>query len=201
MKFSIEKPNFASMINNICAFKPRLDLLINQIYLCLDEGRKVLVLSDRREHLKSIKNILDTNEKYSSGYYLGGMKQSELEQTEVKDTILGTFAMASEGFDCREPLDTIILASPKSNIEQAVGRILRQEENDRVRIPLVIDIIDCFSIFKKQGEKRVKFYKKNNYNIDLYNFDNENGSCNKVFNYYVNKQKKSCDLNFLPDED
>ena len=196
-----KKPNFASMINNICAFKPRLDLLINQIYLCLDEGRKVLVLSDRREHLKSIKNILDTNEKYSSGYYLGGMKQSELEQTEVKDTILGTFAMASEGFDCREPLDTIILASPKSNIEQAVGRILRQEEKDRVRIPLVIDIIDCFSIFKKQGEKRVKFYKKNNYNIDLYNFDNENGSCNKVFNYYVNKQKKSCDLNFLPDED
>lgn len=192
-----KKPNFSSMINNICAFEPRLNLIINEINICLEEGRKVLVLSDRREHLKSIKDILDTNENYSAGYYLGGMKQSELEETEVKNVILGTFAMASEGFDCREPLDTIILASPKSNIEQAVGRILRQEEKDRVRVPLVIDIIDCFSIFKKQGEKRVKFYKKNSYNIDLYNFND--GECQKVFNYYVNKPKKVCDLEFLPD--
>lgn len=191
----MKKPNMATMINNICSFTPRLKLIVDEVFTCLNEGRKVLVLSDRREHLKNIKDELDKNTKYTSGYYLGGMKPSELEETEIKNTILGTFAMASEGFDCREPLDTIILASPKSNIEQAVGRILRQEEKDRVRIPYIIDIIDCFSMFKKQGEKRVKFYKKNKYNIDLYNEKNE-----KIFNYYTNKQKPACDLEFLPDD-
>ena len=78
--------------------------------------------------------------------------------------MLGTFSMASEGFDCKE-LDTIILASPKSNIEQAVGRILRKKE-DRDKIPLVIDIVDDFNIFSRQGEKRKKFYIKNKYNIE-----------------------------------
>ena len=62
------------------------------------------------------------------------MKEEELNITETKDVILGTFMMASEGFDCKYPLDSIVLTSPKS-IEQAVGRILRQEVKDRKFIP------------------------------------------------------------------
>ena len=190
----MNKPNSASMINNICYFLPRTQLIVNQIFKYLDDGRKILVLSDRKEHLKTIKSLLEKNNKYTSGYYLGGMKPKDLEETETKDTILGTFAMASEGFDCREPLDTIVLTSPKSNIEQAVGRILRQEEKDRKKIPLIIDIIDNFSMFKKQGEKRVKFYKKNKYNIELYNTNDE-----KIFNYFTNKQKNPYEFEFIED--
>ena len=36
------------------------------------------------------------------------MKQTELEKTEKNDVILVHFQWLSEGFDCREPLDTII---------------------------------------------------------------------------------------------
>ena len=86
--------------------------------------------------------------------------------------MLGTISMASEGFDCKT-LNTIILASPKSNIEQAVGRILRQKKEDRKHIPLIIDIIDNFSVFQRQGEKRKKFYKKNNYNIEILDFNKD----------------------------
>jgi superfamily II DNA or RNA helicase len=191
------KLNSPAMINNICAYEPRNAVILKNVKLYLEVGRKILILSDRREHLKSIKRDIDSIcVGYTSGYYLGGMKQSELEETEKKDVILGTFAMASEGFDCREPLDTIILASPKSSIEQAVGRILRQEEKDRVKTPLIIDIIDCFSMFKKQGEKRIKFYKKNKYNIYLYNKNNE-----LIENYYSNnKNKAACDMEFLEDD-
>jgi superfamily II DNA or RNA helicase len=73
--------------------------------------------------------------------------------------------MASEGFDCKE-LDTIILASPKSNVEQAVGRILRKKKEDRDKVPLIIDMIDDFSVFSRQGDKRKKFYQKNDYEIE-----------------------------------
>ena len=138
----------------------------------LSRGRKTLVLSDRREHLKYLKEQIEENKDYNItvGYYLGGMKQEALKETEGKNVMLGTFAMASEGFDCKE-LDTIILASPKSNIEQAVGRILRQEIKERVFVPLVIDICDEFSLFAKQKLKKINFYKKNKYNINF--FDND----------------------------
>ena len=69
-------------------------------------------MSDRRDHLKDIKELID--EKYTSGFYLGGMKKEDLEVTEEANVILGTFSMASEGFDCKYPLNTIILSSPKS---------------------------------------------------------------------------------------
>ena len=87
------------------------------------------------------------------------MKQEQLKESEEKNIMLATFSMASEGFDCKE-LDTIILASPKSNIEQAVGRILRKKKEDRERIPLIIDIIDNFSVFGRQGEKRLRVCQK-----------------------------------------
>jgi hypothetical protein len=70
----------------------------------------------------------------------------------------------SEGMDI-PALNTLILASPISSIEQSIGRIQRQKEEERTVIPTVIDIWDQFSLFKTQGLRRLQFYKKNNYHI------------------------------------
>ena len=67
-----------------------------------------------------------------------------------------------EGFDCKD-LDTLIFATPKTDIEQCVGRILRATSDERVNIPTIIDFIDMFSVFEKQGSKRKAFYKKSGY--------------------------------------
>lgn len=218
-----KKPNNAQMINNICGYGPRTECIIQEAVKCLSEGRKLLILSDRRNHLKDIKALLDDTE-YSSGFYLGGMKEKDLEETESKDVILGTFMMASEGFDCRYPLNSIILASPKSNIEQAVGRILRQEAKDRKFVPLIIDIMDEFSTFSGQCFKRIKFYNKNKYHIDFYDSNGElipgsnkygkaeskkSGSYGKSFkkdNLFKDtnvelSQPQDVDSDFLPDSD
>jgi len=191
-----QKPNLPIMINNITNYEPRSDLIVDQAYKCLLDGRKILILSDRREHLKTLKYKFDNypDSTYTCGFYLGGMKQRDLEETELCDVILGTFSMASEGFDCKYPLNTIILGSPKSNIEQAVGRILRQEKDKITKVPLVIDINDDFSIFSKQTIKRIKFYKKNKYNIVRY--DKEMNQLEEISN---KKKKKACDLDFLED--
>tara|TARA_X000000950_G_scaffold209388_1_gene251780 strand:+ start:258 stop:1745 length:1488 start_codon:yes stop_codon:yes gene_type:complete len=196
-----KKPNTPRMINNICNFTPRTELIIREIIRLGDEGRKILVLSDRREHLKNIKTMLDEKSKYTSGYYLGGMKEEDLNITETKDVILGTFMMASEGFDCKYPLDSIVLTSPKSNIEQAVGRILRQEVKDRKFVPIVIDICDMFSLFKAQVNKRIKFYEKNKYSITL--FDKKDN----LLDYESPKKKtqrkkkeQECNFDFLPED-
>ena len=72
--------------------------------------------------------------------------------------------MASEGMDVPK-LNTVILASPKSDVEQSVGRIFREKAENRKFHPLIIDIQDNFSLFKKQSDKRLKLYKKNKYDI------------------------------------
>ena len=92
------------------------------------------------------------------------MKPQELRKSQEKDILLATFSMASEGMDIPE-LDTVILASPKSDVEQSVGRIFRKKACDRTFHPLVIDMHDTFSMFGNQSKKRVVFYHKMNFTI------------------------------------
>ena len=161
------KPNMARMINNICEFENRINYISNILKNIKkkDNKRNILLLSDRREHLKQLKKNIDSLDIGNTGYYVGGMSDNELKKTEDDcDIILATFSMAAEGLDLPK-LDSVILCSPKSSIEQSVGRILRKKMEDRIYIPLIIDIIDMFSIFINQSKKRVKFYKKCNYNI------------------------------------
>ena len=98
------------------------------------------------------------------GQYVGGMKPSQLHLSQEKDIILGTFSMASEGMDIPK-LNTCILGSPKSDVEQSVGRIFREKACDRTHHPLIVDIIDDFSLFTKQAEKRQTLYRKMNFKI------------------------------------
>ena len=59
-------------------------------------------------------------------------------------------------------MDTLILASPKGNVEQAVGRILRKKNENPA---LVIDINDCISIFNNWNKKRQLFYKSKKFTV------------------------------------
>lgn len=98
------------------------------------------------------------------------MRAQQLAESEKADIILATYSFASEGFDA-PGLDTLVLASPKTDIEQSVGRILRQRQCERVNTPRVIDVVDCFSVFEAQAKKRLAFYKKNRYIIEYKNAD------------------------------
>ena len=154
-----EKPVTARMINNIANYLPRTNLIISIIQQVMSEPeRKMILLSDRRDHLKTFYTKL-TELGYDVGYYVGGMKQKDLDISETKPIILGTFSMSSEALDIPE-LNTLFMTTPKSNIEQSVGRILRKTHNVR---PLIIDIKDNFVPFKNQANKRKTFYKKCKY--------------------------------------
>lgn len=164
------KPNFSRMINNICGHMDRTQRIVKEIVIAIEKSnqnkagkrRKVLVLSDRKGHLATIRDLLPKN--ISSGFYVGNMKTEDLAESEKKDVILATFAFASEGFDAKD-LDTLVLATPKSDIEQSVGRILRQKQEERVNTPLVIDFVDDFSIFPYQAMKRKRFYKSLGFSV------------------------------------
>lgn len=169
------KENIAAMINNICSYKPRTEYIIEILIEILrnEPDRRVLILSERRNQLKSIedyiveKNIADKD----YGYYVGGMKQEQLNVSSGKQIILATFQLASEGFNV-PTLNTVIFASPISDIQQSIGRILRERPEDRKYTPLCIDIADEFSVFHRKTGARMKFYNNNKYKISYYQ-DNE----------------------------
>jgi hypothetical protein len=59
-----------------------------------------------------------------------------------------------------------VLATPKKDVVQAIGRVLRKVLVDGDIRPLIIDVVDELSVFINQGKIRKQFYKKSQYEID-----------------------------------
>ncbi|KNC76676.1 hypothetical protein, variant [Sphaeroforma arctica JP610] len=70
--------------------------------------------------------------------------------------------MSSEGLDIPS-LDTLVFATPRTDIVQSVGRIVRQ--HDDKCDPLIIDIDDQHATFRAGWKKRLVFYRKHSYAI------------------------------------
>ena len=165
------KRNIPRMINAVCEYDYRTKLIITELKQVLDKepDRHTIIISDRRNHLKTIEKELKLiMPNKTVGYYVGGMSQKDLKESESKNILLGTYTMVSEGFDV-PTLNTLVLASPISSVEQSIGRIQRQKEADRKYTPYVIDLWDNYSLFKNQGFKRHAFYKKNGYDVQVKN--------------------------------
>jgi superfamily II DNA or RNA helicase len=165
------KINSPASITNITENKNRTEFIIQIIKEMYNCERKILVLTDRKSHCEYIKLLLTD---LSVGIYYGGMKREELKLSNECRIIVATYQMASEGYD-NPDLDTLILASPKGNVEQAVGRILRKKNKNEA---IIVDINDCISIFNNWNTKRQSFYKSRNFKITIKNeaikFNDEN---------------------------
>lgn len=161
--------NIAKMMGQIVDERKRNKKIVNMAReMVLKNKRQVLIISHRIAHIKMLeKMIKDKNtleEMVTTGLFIGGMKREELALTETKNVIIGSFKMIEEGADIKT-LDTIILATPKGDVEQATGRIMRQKNpND----PLIVDFIDLFSTFINQSFKRMNYYRKKGYNLAGY---------------------------------
>ena len=155
-------PQYSSMITKLCDYNDRTEFILKVVKKELEDvpTQQIIILAQNKSILIYLHNAINHRKLGSVGYYVGGMKEEQLKESENKKIILATYGMAAEGLDIKT-LTTLLLATPRTDITQAVGRILRVKR-DR---PLVIDIIDSHSIFKNQYKKRKSFYKKNDYQI------------------------------------
>ena len=154
------KINMAQMVTDVTDLPRRNEFIIKTARKAAEGGRRVLILSDRREHCQFLMTNFGTE---LSGLYYGGLKEAQLDESSRKRIIIGTFAMAQEGLDI-PVLDTIILASPKSDITQAIGRIMR-ETPGKLNNPLIYDIVDHWSVFHSMARKRMTIYKASGFEI------------------------------------
>ena len=122
---------------------------------------QIIVLAQYRSVLKELYKRIQATGLTTVGYYVGGMKQEELDISKTKQILLATYSMASEGLDVAT-LSTLVFATPRTDIKQSVGRILRQKHE---RNPIVVDVVDSHKTFKNQWSKRRVYYKQNSYVI------------------------------------
>ena len=163
----------STMITNISNIKSRTNTIINFVIKIKKNEplRKILILSERLEHLDEMMKLIEIYN-ISVSKYIGGMSEKNLEKSEAADIILSTYQMSSEGLDI-PTLNTIVLSTSRKNVEQSVGRILRKQSGHAV-IPLIIDIIDNIKQFKNQSSIRKRYYKKITKEENFKNFKNLN---------------------------
>jgi superfamily II DNA or RNA helicase len=192
------KPDVVRMISNITKCPKRLALISTILrFFIIKDKRHILVLSDRIQYLRDIEEKINkdlgedvllgekSHDLYQQAkpfdvpfkirYYIGGMKEKERKDSESADLLLASYSMAKEAMDI-PILDTVLMVTSKSNIEQSIGRIQRKIEYPDEKPPLVIDLVDNFSSFQSQSMKRDGFYRKNHYPVTKFIFDDNNSS-------------------------
>ena len=144
------KINMAGMVTQLTEIPARNQKILHLVR-GLDPTRRVLLLSDRREHCFWLRDNLE-----GSAVYLGGMNEKDLDAASKHTIIVATYSMAQEGLDI-PVLDTLVMTTPHSDVTQAVGRIMR-ETPGKVNAPLIIDIVDRWSVFNSMYRKRCVIY-------------------------------------------
>jgi superfamily II DNA or RNA helicase len=153
---------YSTMISKLCEYNRRSEFILKVLSSMLETNpnQQIMVLAHNKNVLKYLHDAVAHRNIATVGYYVGGMKESALKETEGKKVVIATYAMAAEALDIKT-LTTLIMATPKTDIEQSVGRILREKHSS----PIVVDIIDSHDLFQNQWRKRKTFYKKENYKI------------------------------------
>jgi len=153
---------YSTMITKLCGFGPRSDFIIRVVHDLMKEQpeSQIMILCHNRSLLTYLFDGITHRGFATIGYYVGGMKQNKLQETEGKQIVLATYAMAAEALDIKT-LSTLVMVTPKTDITQSVGRILRVKHEN----PIIVDIIDSHDVFQKQWIQRRRFYKKCNYRI------------------------------------
>lgn len=153
------------MVNKLADCEHRTAWLCQIIADIMDENptRQMLVLTDRVNHASAILNTLSDTWKARTAILsqkLPAAKRSVACAT--MSILIGTYSMCKEGFD-QPTLNTLLMATPRPDIDQIVGRILRIEKSVRTTHPLIIDIVD--PQFRRQHQQRLTLYKKRMYTI------------------------------------
>lgn len=152
------------LLKFLCTSNARNQEIVDQLVLAVQAGRKIIVLSERLQHLDVLNQMLlsswpsNAGPAPSTGFYVGGMSQESLRDASGTRVIFATSQFAAEGLDI-PALDTLFLTTPLSDVEQAVGRI--QRPYDGKKDPVVVDFVDDkVPLCKKLADSRDKLYAR-----------------------------------------
>jgi len=168
---------------NVIDSQIRNNLIVEDIISNIKEGRNLLVLTERTEHIKTLHDMLEN--KIKNIFILTGRasakKRKEIteELSSIADDenvlLIATGKYIGEGFDYPR-LDTLLLTFPiswKGRLHQYAGRLHRLHEGKKE--VYVFDYVDIHvRVLEKMYQKRLKGYASIGYKIksDMKDMDN-----------------------------
>jgi superfamily II DNA or RNA helicase len=152
----------------------RTSMISAEIRAAFDQGRKVLVLTERTEHLEAlgadlvrhVPTLFTLHGRMSKKQRLELLRELETLAPDAPRVLLSTGKLVGEGFD-HPPLDTLVLAMPiswKGTLQQYAGRLHREQANkSSVQI---IDFVDVgHPALLRMWDKRQRGYRAIGYRI------------------------------------
>jgi superfamily II DNA or RNA helicase len=146
------------VINMLARDPARNSLLVDFIYKAHKAGRTIIVQSDRKEHLEDLAGGVVSRGVSPAvvGFYVGGMSAESREIAKTKPIIFATYQMTAEATDIPW-LDCLVMATPKSDVRQIAGRVLREYPDKRE--PVIFDLVDDASnVFANYWVNRRAWY-------------------------------------------
>jgi superfamily II DNA or RNA helicase len=135
----------------------------------VDRRKKIIVVSALVAHCQALKEAMAALAwPDMQPLQMALMAGPNIESVKAKDPetriVFATYSLLEEGYD--DPvLDTLVLATPRSRIQQTVGRIERTLDG-KLR-PMVLDVVDLFSVYPNMWNKRKVFYKSRGFEISF----------------------------------
>jgi superfamily II DNA or RNA helicase len=169
-----ESSGIQEVFRHLVTDHTRTEAIAAEIKAVVDQGRKILVLTERTEHLEAIRSAL--NGVHPAPLVLHGRLSKKQRSALVAELdalppdapriVLATGRLVGEGFD-HPPLDTLVLAMPvswKGTLQQYAGRLHREHANKSdVRI---IDFVDTgHPALLRMWDKRQSGYRAMGYRL------------------------------------
>jgi superfamily II DNA or RNA helicase len=159
------------VIKHLSKNNSRNTQIANFVGQAYQAGRNIVVFSDLREgHSEELARKINYAGVPTAdiGFYLGGMNESELDTAAAKRVVITTYKMTAKAVDCPW-WDTAVFATPRSDIKQIAGRVLREYEGkccarDKqpgLKEPILYDLCDMDSpVFRAYLKGRAKYYRE-----------------------------------------
>ncbi|UOX39966.1 putative DNA helicase [Vibrio phage V-YDF132] len=175
-KVRVQVPHKAGKIGHITKLmhedESRNDMICEFVSTAYTVDRRILILADTKKQLQALEECLHSwgVKRSDIAYYIGGMSEAAREKAKTKPVCLATYQMCSTGTD--NPIwDTCVLATPRADVNQIVGRVLRVHERkcsvhkpeEGKKCPVVLDVLDADSkVFLGYFKARQKYYTQVN---------------------------------------
>jgi len=164
-----------SLFTRLVQCEYRNKVIVQDILATYAEGRKVLVLTERTDHLERLHGELDQS--LENVFVLHGRLPKKVRNTVLSELyslndhapriLLATGKLVGEGFDY-PPLDTLLLAMPiswKGILQQYAGRLHRNHPT-KTDVRIYDYVEQGHPVLARMWEKRVRGYLAMDYKIN-----------------------------------
>ena len=156
--------DWSKLISKMTTDDDRNDVIIKRVINACDNGRQILVLSDRVDHCIKMAEVLRSygiEAQPLVGKMTKKQRQEVLESADQrKIQVVCATTVADEGLDLPS-LDTVVLTTPTKalgRIQQRIGRVMRP--HPLKKDPIVIDCVDDIGSMRGLARKRNRLYSR-----------------------------------------